>query len=131
VPAALRSYAGLDRDCVVIGANTRLEIWDAQGMGNLPGRPGGLVSLKPLRRCYQGFSDRSPGAPGRPSAVQRVGKPHPGQRPGATSPVPGKSQLPPGRPQVTTRARAPGPAGQRTGTARTEATKATAASRAA
>ncbi len=29
VPAALRAYAGLDRDCVVIGANTRLEIWDA------------------------------------------------------------------------------------------------------
>jgi MraZ protein len=30
VPAALRAYAGLERDCVVIGANTRLEIWDAQ-----------------------------------------------------------------------------------------------------
>ena len=30
VPPALRSYAGLQRDCVVIGANTRLEIWDAQ-----------------------------------------------------------------------------------------------------
>ena len=30
VPPALRQYAGLDRDCVVIGANTRLEIWDAQ-----------------------------------------------------------------------------------------------------
>ena len=30
VPLALRSYAGLDRDCVVVGANTRLEIWDAQ-----------------------------------------------------------------------------------------------------
>jgi MraZ protein len=29
VPAALRAYAGLDRDCVVIGANARLEIWDA------------------------------------------------------------------------------------------------------
>jgi MraZ protein len=29
VPPGLRSYAGLDRDCVVIGANTRLEIWDA------------------------------------------------------------------------------------------------------
>ena len=29
VPAALRAYAGLQRDCVVIGANTRLEIWDA------------------------------------------------------------------------------------------------------
>ncbi|MGI5118055.1 division/cell wall cluster transcriptional repressor MraZ [Marinactinospora thermotolerans] len=30
VPQSLRSYAGLGRDCVVIGANTRLEIWDAR-----------------------------------------------------------------------------------------------------
>jgi MraZ protein len=30
VPTALRTYAGLTRDCVVIGANTRVEIWDAQ-----------------------------------------------------------------------------------------------------
>ena len=29
VPPALREYAGLDRDCVVIGANTRVEVWDA------------------------------------------------------------------------------------------------------
>lgn len=29
IPAALRDYAGLVRDCVVIGANTRLEIWEA------------------------------------------------------------------------------------------------------
>ena len=29
VPQPLRAYAGLDRDCVVIGANTRLEIWAA------------------------------------------------------------------------------------------------------
>jgi MraZ protein len=29
IPAGLRSYAGLDRDVVVVGANTRLEIWDA------------------------------------------------------------------------------------------------------
>jgi MraZ protein len=29
VPAGLRGYAGLTKDCVVIGANTRLEIWDA------------------------------------------------------------------------------------------------------
>jgi MraZ protein len=29
IPPSLREYAGLDRDCVVIGANTRLEIWDA------------------------------------------------------------------------------------------------------
>ena len=31
VPPALRTYAGLQRDCAVIGANTRLEIWDAGG----------------------------------------------------------------------------------------------------
>src|SRR5229473_4449640 len=30
IPPALRAYAGLQRDCVVIGANTRLEIWDTQ-----------------------------------------------------------------------------------------------------
>jgi len=29
IPASLREYAALQRDCVVIGANTRLEIWDA------------------------------------------------------------------------------------------------------
>jgi MraZ protein len=29
IPPSLREYAGLQRDCVVIGANTRLEIWDA------------------------------------------------------------------------------------------------------
>ncbi len=28
VPTALRGYAGLTKDCVVIGQNTRLEIWD-------------------------------------------------------------------------------------------------------
>lgn len=28
IPAALREYAGLDKQCVVIGANTRVEIWD-------------------------------------------------------------------------------------------------------
>jgi MraZ protein len=28
VPPALRQYAGLTRDCVVIGANTRVEVWD-------------------------------------------------------------------------------------------------------
>ena len=30
IPSALREYAALNRDCVVIGANTRLEIWDSQ-----------------------------------------------------------------------------------------------------
>ena len=28
VPPTLRQYAGLTKDCVVIGANTRVEIWD-------------------------------------------------------------------------------------------------------
>jgi MraZ protein len=30
IPAHLREYASLDRACVVIGANTRVEIWDSQ-----------------------------------------------------------------------------------------------------
>jgi MraZ protein len=29
IPLPLRQYAGLTRDCVVIGANTRVEIWDS------------------------------------------------------------------------------------------------------
>ena len=29
VPASLREYAGLSKDCVVIGANSRVEVWDA------------------------------------------------------------------------------------------------------
>ena len=30
IPATLRSYAGLDRDLAVIGAGSRVEIWDAE-----------------------------------------------------------------------------------------------------
>jgi MraZ protein len=30
VPQPLRDYAGLTKDCVVIGAGSRLEVWDAQ-----------------------------------------------------------------------------------------------------
>ncbi|WP_348788076.1 division/cell wall cluster transcriptional repressor MraZ [Leifsonia sp. NPDC080035] len=30
IPTTLRSYAGLDRDLVVIGAGSRAEIWDAE-----------------------------------------------------------------------------------------------------
>jgi len=29
IPPALRAYANLSRDCVVIGANARIEIWDS------------------------------------------------------------------------------------------------------
>ena len=47
IPPALRAYAGLDRDCAVIGANTRLEIWDAQAWESY------------LERSEQQFSDLS------------------------------------------------------------------------
>ncbi len=29
VPSTLRDYAGLSKDCAVIGANTRIEVWDS------------------------------------------------------------------------------------------------------
>lgn len=34
VPSQLREYAGLAKDCVVIGANSRVEVWDAQAWQN-------------------------------------------------------------------------------------------------
>jgi MraZ protein len=30
VPSALRRYAGLTKDCIVVGNDTRVEIWDAE-----------------------------------------------------------------------------------------------------
>jgi MraZ protein len=30
IPPVLREYAGLTKDCVVIGMNTRVEIWDSE-----------------------------------------------------------------------------------------------------
>lgn len=30
IPAQLRDYAGLVKDCVVIGANARIEVWNAE-----------------------------------------------------------------------------------------------------
>src|SRR4051812_2791291 len=30
IPTVLRTYAGLERDCAVIGAGQRVEIWDAE-----------------------------------------------------------------------------------------------------
>jgi MraZ protein len=35
VPPPLRTYAGLDRDCAVIGVGARCEIWDSAGLGAL------------------------------------------------------------------------------------------------
>jgi MraZ protein len=34
VPSPLREYAGLSKDCVVIGANSRVEVWDAEAWQN-------------------------------------------------------------------------------------------------
>lgn len=34
VPGPLREYAGLSKDCVVIGANSRVEVWDSQAWQN-------------------------------------------------------------------------------------------------
>jgi MraZ protein len=34
VPGPLREYAGLSKDCVVIGANSRVEVWDAGAWQN-------------------------------------------------------------------------------------------------
>ena len=34
IPQGLRTYAGLEKECVVIGANTRVEIWDSGAWSN-------------------------------------------------------------------------------------------------
>lgn len=47
VPAALRTYAGLTRDCVVIGAGSRVEIWDARAWADY------------LAQQEQAFSDQA------------------------------------------------------------------------
>ena len=33
IPSGLRTYASLEKNCVVIGANTRLELWDQTAWG--------------------------------------------------------------------------------------------------
>ncbi|MCI1857615.1 MAG: division/cell wall cluster transcriptional repressor MraZ [Sporolactobacillus sp.] len=34
IGSGLRDYAGLKKDCVVIGVSTRLEVWDAEAWGD-------------------------------------------------------------------------------------------------
>ena len=51
LPQPLRQYAGLTKDCVVIGANTRLEIWDAAAWAAYEAEH------------EQAFSDQDEGAP--------------------------------------------------------------------
>lgn len=46
MPAALREYAGLDRDVVVVGNGTTVEIWDAQAWSTyLAGQEEGFSDL--------------------------------------------------------------------------------------
>jgi MraZ protein len=46
MPAALREYAGLDRDVVVVGNGTTVEIWDAQAWSTyLDGQEEGFSDL--------------------------------------------------------------------------------------
>jgi MraZ protein len=52
VAPPLRQYAGLSKDCVVIGANTRLEIWDAAAWQAYEAAQ------------EQAFADQDEGAPG-------------------------------------------------------------------
>ena len=47
VPPSLRAYAGLTRDCAVIGANSRVEIWDSSAWDSY------------LSAQEQGFADLS------------------------------------------------------------------------
>ena len=47
IPANLRAYAGLTRDCTVIGAGSRVEVWDTQAWNAY------------LESTEQGFADQS------------------------------------------------------------------------
>ena len=37
IPTPLRAYAGLSRECTVIGAGSRVEVWDSAGLEDLLG----------------------------------------------------------------------------------------------
>ena len=50
IPAMLRDYAALDRDLTVIGAGSRAEIWDADGLEHLLRRAGGRLRRQRRRR---------------------------------------------------------------------------------
>lgn len=46
IPGPLREYAGLTRDCVVVGADTRIEIWDSAAWdAYLTGTEQGFIEL--------------------------------------------------------------------------------------
>ena len=88
IPATLRAYAGLTRECTVIGAGSRVEVWDTDRLERLP-----RVHRAGLLRPVRGGHPRTPltvpcpftqalCAPGARSPAASL--------PGTTSPVPGR-----------------------------------------
>ena len=106
IPAGLREYAGLARDCTVIGAGSRVEVWDTRRVDRLPRdhRAG-------LRRAGRGGDPGSPLT--RPTTRAQHDPPAPAARsppaprPGAPSPVPGRTSRAVG--DLTTGTTAPAP----------------------
>ena len=50
IPPALREYAGLTKDCTVIGAGARVEIWDTAAWERVPRRAPSRPSPSRRRR---------------------------------------------------------------------------------
>ena len=73
IPAGLRDYAGLERDCAVIGASTRVEIWDAAAWEAY------LAEQEPASPTLRGGAARGPSRPPRGPAVPpaRTSRPPP------------------------------------------------------
>ena len=88
----LRRYAGLTKDCVVIGAFTRAEIWDAQAWQRYQDEHEDSTPRR-RRRCCPGSSEaRAVSAQRCGARTRRAGSPVPSRTvddPGAPSPVPG------------------------------------------
>ena len=77
IPAKLREYAGLDREVTVIGAGSRLEVWDSvawnayleeteQSFAETEENPRTLLSSRPTLTCVPASSRSAPGRLPRP-----------------------------------------------------------------
>ena len=51
VPPDLRAYAALSKDCVVVGAGTRVEVWDAEAWTPTPPSRRARSPTCPRRCC--------------------------------------------------------------------------------
>ena len=89
IPAALREYAGLSKDCTVIGAGARVEVWDSAAWTAY------------LESTEQAFSDQSRGGDprtplGRPPEPRPESRTCPSLKPGL-QPLRLPRRLPPSR----------------------------------